>query len=82
MQILQVKRKLLTHNSFIQLLKRLNFPIAVITYMCTRVHMHTHTHMYTELLLQERNCAVGQITTNSCNMKEQLVYPRILTFNF
>ena len=82
MQILQVKGKLLTRKSFIQLLKRLSFPIEVITYMCTYVHMHTHTHMHTESLLQERISAGGQITTNSCNIKEQLVYPRILIFSF
>ena len=76
MQILQVKGKLLTRKSFIQLLKRLSFPIEVITYMCTYVHMHT------ESLLQERISAGGQITTNSCNIKEQLVYPRILIFSF
>ena len=76
MQILQVKGKLLTRKSFIQLLKRLSFPIEVITYMCTYVHMQT------ESLLQERISAGGQITTNSCNIKEQLVYPRILIFSF
>ena len=62
MQILQVKRKLLTHNSFIQLLKRLNFPIEVITYMCTSVHMHTHTHICT----QSRSCR-----------KESVLWPKL-----
>lgn len=56
MQILQVKRKLLTHNSFIQLLKRLNFPIEVITYMHTYVHMHTHTHAHGVALAAKKLC--------------------------
>lgn len=35
MQISQVKGKLLTHNSFSELVKMQNFPIEVINYMCT-----------------------------------------------
>lgn len=56
MQILQVKGKLLTRKSFIQLLKRLSFPIEVITYMCTYVHMHTHTYAHRVALAGKNLC--------------------------